>query len=387
MKTLSMKTLSMKTLKVSYFRIALVAMLFLAVTVVPAAAGMDASASRELPASVTRDEQFQVTVNVANYGSAGQVLEKIPSGFTYLGSSLQDEAVSVNGSKISFLLMGETGFSYTLEAPASSGTYTFEGLLRDINKNVVDLDNSSISVKSSSGGSSGGSSYGGGGSSPEPQSNVEIKELSNQFVSNGNRIRFAFPQEVTCVLYIDFDAKRTLGKTTTIVEMLKGKSDLVSKMPSGEIYRHLNIWVGSGGVAGPENIENGVIGFKVEKAWMEEKGIDAASISLLHYSEDAWEKLETLKVSEDDEYVYFEAKTSAFSPFAISAETAEEGSNVEILPEESESAGSADGPASDVEDAPESETQDDEPSGLPGFGSMLAAGIICTVYCILRRKE
>ncbi len=382
-----MKTLIMKTLKVSYFRIALVAMLFLAVAVVPAAAGMDASASRELPASVTRGEQFQVTVNVADYGSAGQVLEKIPSGFTYLGSSLQDEAVSVNGSKISFLLMGETGFSYTLEAPASSGTYTFEGLLRDINKNVVDLANSSISVKSSSGGSSGGSSYGGGGSSPEPQSNVEIKELSNQFVSNGNRIRFAFPQEVTCVLYIDFDAKRTLGKTTTIVEMLKGKSDLVSKMPSGEIYRHLNIWIGSGGVAGPENIENGVIGFKVEKAWMEEKGIDAASISLLHYSEDTWEKLETLKVSEDDEYVYFEAKTSAFSPFAISAETAEGTSNMEILPEESESTGSENVPASDVEDAPESETQDDEPSGLPGFGSMLAAGVICTAYCILRRKE
>lgn len=382
-----MKTLIMKTLKVSYFRIALVAMLFLAVTVVPAAADLEASASRELPASVARGEQFQVTVNVADYGSAGQVLEKIPSGFTYLGSSLQDEAVSVNGSKISFLLMGETGFSYTLEAPASSGTYIFEGLLRDINKNVVYLANSSISVKSSSGGSSGGSSSGGGGSSPEPQSNVEIKELSNQFVSNGNRVRFAFPQEVTCVIYIDFDAKRTLGKTTTIVEMLKGKSDLVSEMPSGEIYRHLNIWIGSGGVAGPENIENGVIGFKVEKAWMEEKGIDAASINLLHYTEDAWEKLETLKVSEDDEYVYFEAKTSAFSPFAISAETAEETSNMEILPEESESAASENGPASAVEDAPESEAQDDEPSGLPGFGSMLAAGIICTAYCILRRKE
>lgn len=377
----------MKTMKVSYFRIALVAMLFLAVTVVPAAADLGASASREMPASVTRGDQFQVTVNVANYGSAGQVLEKIPSGFTYLGSSLQDEAVSLNGSKVSFLLMGETSFSYTLEAPSSSGTYTFEGLLRDINKNVVYLANSSISVKSSSGGSSGGSSSGGGGSSPEPQGNVEIKELSNQFVSNGNRIRFAFPQEVTCLIYIDFDAKRTLGKTTTIVEMLKGKSNLVSEMPSGEIYRHLNIWVGSGGVAGPENIENGVIGFKVEKAWMEEKGIDAASINLLHYTEDAWEKLETLKVSEDDEYVYFEAKTSVFSPFAISAETAEETSNVEILPEESESAGSEDGPASAVEDAPESEALDDEPSDLPGFGSMLAAGIICTAYCILRRKE
>ncbi len=377
----------MKTMKVSYFRIALVAMLFLAVTVVPAAADLGASASREMPASVTRGDQFQVTVNVANYGSAGQVLEKIPSGFTYLGSSLQDEAVSLNGSKVSFLLMGETSFSYTLEAPSSSGTYTFEGLLRDINKNVVYLANSSISVKSSSGGSSGGSSSGGGGSSPEPQGNVEIKELSNQFVSNGNRIRFAFPQEVTCLIYIDFDAKRTLGKTTTIVEMLKGKSNLVSEMPSGEIYRYLNIWVGSGGVAGPENIENGVIGFKVEKAWMEEKGIDAASINLLHYTEDAWEKLETLKVSEDDEYVYFEAKTSVFSPFAISAETAEETSNVEILPEESESAGSEDGPASAVEDAPESEALDDEPSGLPGFGSMLAAGIICTAYCILRRKE
>ena len=87
-------------------------------------------------------------------------LEKLPAGFTYVSSTLPEEAVTVNGNKVSFLLMTEKSFSYTLKAPASTGTYQLVGLLRDINKNEFSGLPASSSIKvvtTSSGGSGGGS--------------------------------------------------------------------------------------------------------------------------------------------------------------------------------------------------------------------------------------
>ena len=97
------------------FKIAFVLLMTLVLCAVPASAG---SAGRVLPSSVDTNQVFQVTVNVADYGAAGQVLEKLPAGFTYINSTLPERAVTVNGSKVSFLLMTEKSFSYTLKAPA-----------------------------------------------------------------------------------------------------------------------------------------------------------------------------------------------------------------------------------------------------------------------------
>lgn len=66
--------------------------------------------------------------------------------------------------------------------------------------------------------------------------------------------------------------------------MLKGKSTLVSELPSDEVYKSFNVWVGNSGFASSENIEDPVLCFKVEKAWVQEKGIDQASITLNRYS-------------------------------------------------------------------------------------------------------
>ena len=85
------------------------------------------------------------------------------------------------------------------------------------------------------------------GGSPEPAKNVEVKELSQAFITSGNHVKFDFPKNATAVVYVSFDSKKTVGKTTTIVEMLKDKSTLVSELPSDEVYKSLNIWVGNGG--------------------------------------------------------------------------------------------------------------------------------------------
>jgi PGF-pre-PGF domain-containing protein len=177
---------------------------------------------------------------------------------------------------------------------------------------------------SNSGGSSGGSSRssgsgggGGAGGSPEPQSNVAAKEISQTFVTSGNPARFDFPRNATSIAYISFNSKKTAGKTTTIVEMLKGKSTLVIGLPSGEVYKSLNIWVGNGGFATPSNIENSVICFKVEKSWTQDKNITHSSINLYRYNDKKWNQLQTSLLREDDKCLYFTAQTPGFSPFAI----------------------------------------------------------------------
>ncbi|MCC4770074.1 PGF-pre-PGF domain-containing protein [Methanosarcina sp. DH2] len=136
--------------------------------------------------------------------------------------------------------------------------------------------------ESISGGSSrsSSSSSGGAGGSPEPAKNVEAKEISQVFIEKGKEVKFDFIKNATCVVSVGFDAKKTAGKTITIVEVLKGKSALVSELPSDEVYESFNVWVGNSGFASSENIENSVIYFKVEKAWMQENRIESSAIAL-----------------------------------------------------------------------------------------------------------
>jgi PGF-pre-PGF domain-containing protein len=168
-----------------------------------------------------------------------------------------------------------------------------------------------------SGGSSSGSSGGGVGGSPEPAKNIEVKELSQAFITSGKEVQFNFTENATCVVHISFDSKKTLGKTTTIAEMLKEKSALVSELPAGEVYRSFNVWVGNEGTASSNNIENPVVCFKVEKSWLEDKGVDPASLTLNRYNEKEWEKSPVNMIGEDAKYLYFTANVSGYSSFAI----------------------------------------------------------------------
>ncbi|KKG24199.1 hypothetical protein EO98_06345, partial [Methanosarcina sp. 2.H.T.1A.6] len=191
-------------------------------------------------------------------------------------------------------------------------------------KGLVGLSQLEVEIKSKgnsngNGNSGGKGGSGGAGGSPEPAKNVKSKELCQQFVSNGHRIKFEFTKGATSVGYVEFNAKKTAGKITTIIEELKGKSPLTPTEPEGEVYKHLNIWVGNGGFANSNNIENAIVGFRVSKEWITENHINMDAITLQHFNGDQWDSLKTDKVDEDDEYLYFEAETPGFSPFAITA--------------------------------------------------------------------
>lgn len=88
-------------------------------------------------------------------------------------------------------------------------------------------------------------------------------------------------------------------------------------MLSGEVYKSFNTWIGNGGVATSKNIENLTVCFRVEKAWVQDKKIDPASITLNGYSEKKWKQLQVKPSGKDEKFLYFTAKTLGISSFAI----------------------------------------------------------------------
>ncbi len=115
---------------------------------------------------------------------------------------------------------------------------------------------------------------------------------------------------------INFYAPNATGKATVVVEDLKGKSVLTDKPPAGNIYKSFNIWINNGGIT---NIENAAVNFQVEKSWLKANGIDKSCIILNMYSKGKWVEVPVTMIGEDNKYVYFSAKVSGYSTFAITA--------------------------------------------------------------------
>jgi hypothetical protein len=93
----------------------------------------------------------------------------------------------------------------------------------------------------------------------------------------------------------------------------------VVKTPApGIIYKNVNIWVGTTGFAVPKNIKEATIVFRVENSWLGSNNLAGSDIKMLHWDGNQWTQLETAQTTKDDTYTYYEAKTNAFSPFAIS---------------------------------------------------------------------
>ncbi|QLC49751.1 PGF-pre-PGF domain-containing protein [Methanolobus zinderi] len=179
----------------------------------------------------------------------------------------------------------------------------------------------SATTSSSSGSSSGG---GGGGSTGEKYENIRVKEVESIYVTKDSRINYEFNKDGNAITSVHFDALRNAGTISTIIEVLKDRSTFAKTDVPGNVYQQMNIWVGKSGFVDPENVENLGIGFMVEKTWLEENNIESDTVKLYRYSNESWTALDTEVTEEDDEYVYFESQTPAFSPFAISSEAESE---------------------------------------------------------------
>ena len=107
-----------------------------------------AAATRVLPPSVESGDTFDVTTETSECGAFGQVVETLPSGFTYLSCTPGDIGVEQVGNIVKFTFLGSASFTYRLEAPTvdTTTTYTFRGVVKDENKDEYPIEDDVITV-------------------------------------------------------------------------------------------------------------------------------------------------------------------------------------------------------------------------------------------------
>lgn len=171
---------------------------------------------------------------------------------------------------------------------------------------------------SSSSKSSGGGS--GGAASVEDFSNLALKDVANAYLKIDTNVTYEFTKEGNPIQSISFYSLKNSGQITSTVEVLKNRSKLANSTPEGSIYKYVNIWVGKAGFATASNIKDAQIKFKVNSSWIQDMGLNPEDVKLQIYNGTTWEILPTTLESNATGYVVYEAQTSGFSPFAITAE-------------------------------------------------------------------
>ncbi len=63
------------------------------------------------------------------------------------------------------------------------------------------------------------------------------------------------------------------------------------------------------------------IRFKVERSWVTSNNVNVSTIALNRYADGQWTKMPTTKLSEDNDYIYFEAETTGLSVFAVAGQS------------------------------------------------------------------
>ncbi|MEM4461063.1 MAG: PGF-pre-PGF domain-containing protein, partial [Nanopusillaceae archaeon] len=97
---------------------------------------------------------------------------------------------------------------------------------------------------------------------------------------------------------------------------VKTPTQLPSKVPPGNVFLFLEISTN----ISEDLIRNVKIRFKVDKSWIDSNKIDSSTIALYRWDGNEWEKLNTEKLSEDENFVYFESYGEKLSLLAISGE-------------------------------------------------------------------
>ncbi len=202
---------------------------------------------------------------------------------------------------------GNFVYSYTTNSmPIGDFQLNVGGLAKTITLSAPRSDE-----RSSGGGSSGG------GASLETFENILISETQRKYVIKDSNVSYNFHLDGNVVRYINFTGLTNSGTIASKVEILDHTSTLVDSTPPDIVYKNLNIWVGNLGWANPENIASPTINFFAEKSWVTENNIDDTTIRLNRYNDGEWIPLDTEKMGEDEDYLYFEAQTPEFSSFVI----------------------------------------------------------------------
>ncbi|AGB48832.1 hypothetical protein Metho_0567 [Methanomethylovorans hollandica DSM 15978] len=218
-------------------------------------------------------------------------------------------------------LDSDTSYTYSLLPHLSDGS---KGVVESIDLSTsssFDSDTTGGERSSSSSGTMSSSSGGGGGAgSAEDFENVVLKDAATVYLMMDSNATYEFIEQYNPIQAVSFYSLKNSGEVTSTIEVLYNRSKFASSDVEGLVYKYVNIWVGKSGFATEGNIKDPMVQFRVNNSWIEETGVNPASIRLQRYDGTAWEVLPTVFKANTTSYVIFEAQTPGFSPFAITAD-------------------------------------------------------------------
>ncbi|MDO8726757.1 MAG: PGF-pre-PGF domain-containing protein [Candidatus Methanoperedens sp.] len=260
-------------------------------------------------ASITVVDSSGNTVASATSNLDKQYRVFVPWDDLYTGT---DEGV-LSGETLTFKINGTTATTRTIDPKGSS-----------INLNLAASSSTGSSTGSTGGSSGGGGGGGGGGVSGENFSNIILKEKYDLAIKKDFITSYGFMGAGNPVMFVNITGNVSTGLINTAVEVLKDTSTFVKEPAPGKVYKNINIWVGTSGFATSKNIKEARISFKVENTWINSGGFKDSDIVLVKWDGKQWIPLETSSIKKDGTFTYFEAITTSFSPFAITARVKEE---------------------------------------------------------------
>ena len=156
-------------------------------------------------------------------------------------------------------------------------------------------------------------------SSTEPPANIASVDSDIRFVGRDAEVRYVFSDRSTPVTDIRFEAEKTQGYVMASVSLLNELPDDVPVPFSAHTYQFMDIILGDSTFSAT-GVSEATIGFAVSKEWITSNNVDKYGIHMQHFSNGAWNRLSTTMTGEDENYLYFEAVTTGFSPFMICAD-------------------------------------------------------------------
>lgn len=233
-----------------------------------------------------------------------------------------------------------------------------------INSSAI-IDTSSPCTSCDGGGSSGGGAGGGGGSSMEDFSNIVSTEKVDFNLIKDRSVTQIFKSN-NLVYELDIVGANNEDFVTFKVELLKGITKTANTTPEGTVYRYMNIY------SGTKRLREASIRFKVDNSWM----TDNYDIKLLRLVDGEWTSLETNRINKDDNYTYFDAKTTGFLSFAIVGKTGQ--TSFQAPAEET---------ATTLQTPQKIAQMQAQSQESPGFGAFFTAIGFLTLYVFFRKGE
>ena len=219
-------------------------------------------------------------------------------------------------------------------------------------------------------GSSGSGGGGGGGGlvSGEPFDNIAKSESYDKDLVANMPVTYAFKTPELGVYEIALTGKENEPGVTLRAEALKGTSKQVTAQPPGTVYKNVNI------LAATQRMKEALIRFRVANSWFGSNNLAGSDVKMFHWDGSQWLQLETAQTAKDDTYYYYEVKTIAFSPFAISGITGGVAATAT--------------PAGAVTETPGIPIGTPSPTNkIPGFGFVLTVAILSAAYLFGRKRR